>query len=429
MHKEKILVIGVNKIRGANTSLTWLQPLPTLGNFHETYLYLPSLSESVMERLVKQNHDYFQELKDEIFECLKAGLSIYCVTAPLVRTSGLTNYDFLPFSLKRFDKKINTFKNPSEKGYLSTVKEVDGFFESNIGYEYLLTKIRPVKGYRVTWKISSYLESLHNKLIAFSIRLVEEKSDYFHNQERWTATNGYGGGIIFLPPVQEDPIAHLETIISDDEPSCLPDKPEWFSAIELPGVSKMKQELDRLKAELVGITDQIQSKEEELNKLEGMKWVTSLKGKALEIAVDSVFAFLGIPLLEGAANQEDRWLEIDGAKIPIEIKGHEQAVRRKDLRQILDRTKLTENSLGKTLGILIANPYCYQDPQRRPSSFDDKNDKLVSGAEGWDIALVDTLALLDLVIRKLKGEKNLTQTILKTLTTSIGIVKFTTISG
>lgn len=422
--ETKKLVIGLKNVKGATRCIDWLEPLPVIGNYHETYLYLPTLTENVLGKIIGEKPDFTDELKDELFQAIKADLSIYCVTAPLIEIKGISNYDFFPFELSIVNKKIETFDDTPQGKYLPNVEFTDNCFNVVVGSNYLKSKITSTEKMKFSWQFVPILRSLHNKAVAFTIKFCIEVFEWNHGFSNWKTINDRGGIFIFLPPTTRiAPEKGLDILVGEDQEAQLVDKPEWFLKLLLPNEETIRQELEEAKSQKLSLDARILELENQLSEIEQYKWAFRLKDTSLEKIIDKIFEFLEVPLARGRKSQEDRWFEIEGAKIPVEIKGHENNLRRRDIRQIIDRTNEAENTLGKTAGILIANAYCEIDPNSRPPTFDDKNDGIINKATSFEVALLDIPNLMKILKRKMAGE-DVKSLLISKLVDTQGLVNF-----
>ena len=425
---KKKLIIGVKAIKGANVCVDWLEPLPTIGDFHETYIFLPSLDKKILGKIVSGRPSYFEDFRQELLEALKAELTIYLITAPEVNDKGISNYSLLPFSLSRKEKKVETFKEDELSGYYANVGFSQGYFEWRVDNSFLNANLTSNDKIRFSWRIHPFLESLHNKLISFSVRLTAETYEWEYRNYRWKTLENYGGSIIIAPPTTKiDPIKGLETLLKDEESEGGYEKPEWFEKIKLPEEEELTEKLKVSSKKKAKYEKEIKDVEDKLAEIEKHKWILKLKEKPLEKAVDRAFEFLGIPLAKGRLYQEDRWFEFGDNRIPVEIKGHENAIRRRDIRQIIDRTNEAENKIGKTAGILIVNPYCDEDPTIRKASFENGGDNIIEKAIAFEVILIDTLTLFKCIKNKLNGYDAISSALKQKLITSKGVLDLETI--
>jgi hypothetical protein len=423
---KKKLVIGADNVKGATKCVGWNEAFPLLSNYHEIYFYMPSLDLKTFMVVVAKNLANFLKLRDQLFEVLKSPIfTVFCVTAPRFKANGISNYDFLPFTLEREEGAVETFENIdiSRDSYLANIKSSDGYFGYSVGSAYLSNKLISNENLRFFWRLIPILKTLHRHPVAFTVQLVAEESVVEFGERRWKTINDFGTPIAFAPKIADKPQDNLRLLISKIEVDETVEKPEWFSKIKLPGEEKLLKVITDIQVEKEQAEAKLVENAKLLKRYEELKSILCSKGVPLENSVDAVFDFLEIQLKKGTPGQEDRWLVQDVNEVPIEIKGHIGPIKTEDIRQIIERTRLSKNSIGLTQGLLIANPYCEIEPSHRKPSFSKTGDKIIEKSESFNVGLLDAMTLLKFVEVKLETGKFDTDKFKKLLFNSIGVIK------
>ncbi len=427
MEEKKKLIVGARGIKNATRCVDWLEPIPALTNYHEVYFYLPSLRKDLFEKLLSKDKEVFSRLKVELFDSLTAGMFSYCITAPQFKSSsGISNYDFLPFNIQMEDRVIETFSEKKKNGYLSFIDVASGYFDRKVDATYLQSKLVSNDDTSYGWRLIPMLESLDKKAVAFYVGLYKYNRLWESSLAtyQWKIDDKYGGAVFFYPPTTLiDPIQGLNSIVKgnkDDDPQI--DPPDWFSTLTFPGEEDCRIRISELEIKKSSITDEIKKEEKKITSFLAFKWALRLKDEPLERAIDNIFEFLGLSIQNGKPSEEDRILTEEGVSIPIEIKGHEGGMRGRDIRQIIFRTDNAINSNGQVKGIMVVNPYCAIDPETRHQSFDNAIDKFIDKAVAHEIALIDTKTLIEVVKLVMSGDKNVQKKLLQSFENVTGVI-------
>lgn len=426
MDIKKKLVIGAENIKGATKCVSWNGPFPLLSNYHEIYFYIPSLDTKSFSNIFNKSLSHFLDLREQLFEIMKSPIfSVVCITGPKITTQAVSNYDFLPFKLQRTEGNIETLEDVSfsNDSYLQKVKSSDGYFGHSVDSKYLNNKLSSTTSMRFNWRLFPVIRTLHRYSVAFTIQLVAEESVNQFNQARWKPIPNFGTNILFVPKIFSNPQDNLNILIANGERNDTTVRPNWFTQLKLPNEDTILSMIRTAQKQKDTAEKEILKQTLIIDEYSNLKDILSNKGLVLEKSIDFAFNFLGITLRKGIPAQEDRWLEDGADKIPMEIKGHTGSVKTEDIRQIIERTRLSKNTIGPTQGILIENPYCETEPSSRRPSFEKTGDKIIEKSESFNIALLDTITLFEFITEKLKKGSFDTNSFKKLLFTSIGVIK------
>jgi len=270
----------------------------------------------------------------------------------------------------------------------------DGGYLNNTGYELE----RDVK---LTVVTRTLLNNAAGKKIAFELewRIIEDFPARTYVDNLIVSQTP----IVFLPKT-EDTKAGIDVLIDvllgpEEEPA-----PSWIKNYQLPGEIEKISEIQSLVSTKEEIEGKIDNNYKGLNKLNEFKKLLYSSGDELEAIVERSLAFLDI-IIETTAKEgkEDRIFKDDDSEIPVEIRGTDRrGFNEKDLNQLISRlVDKPVSTTYRTRGVFIFNHSRLIEPNERQQPF---HVNIVEKASTWNICLVTSQTLFQLVERKMKSE-------------------------
>jgi hypothetical protein len=222
----------------------------------------------------------------------------------------------------------------------------------------------------------------------------------------------YGNAFVFHPPsvgLEEQAIkAILEHFQPDFEEPEQP--PEWSTevAARIPGVVEIDSRMARTLQEVADLNSRLtadESRGQELRRWAEMLW---LSGVPLQRRVSEALAFLGVPnqSKNPTGHMEDLEGVCSGKPLLFEVTASSGSITVDKARQLLQWMGETDDPTN-TKGILIANAYRNDPPDKRPPTPDHKIfvKEVEEMAQRFHFGLLDIREIFDLVVRKLAGEE------------------------
>lgn len=412
MTQKKILLVGFDfSIEGCR-SCAWGEPINPV-DFDIGFFNTESLTPDIIPYF---SQNYLADLKKIIQESqFKNDFEIYCVYSKPHATNNHpfnhsednddipNNYSWLPIVPKfrevpPFDSVVTENGGGKFKQFYDTFSlEHDVELLSNTGVPTALSNNRS-SGWITTMDITDvYIRSKLKREICFDVHW--EVIEYHERIGKTKTIIRPTHPIHFLPntPRAEELIRLIlsETIESEI--------PAWLNEIRLPQESELVLETEQIDVEIQERIERKKELSEGIRKFQKPKSVLFETGKPLEKAVSSVFEELELPLTKPQNSAiEDRYFEVEGVKIYIEIRGKEKEIfLEKDLNQLIQRIADQQTHPDFPLrGIFIFNHQRLLDPSTRSNPFEQN---IAKKAEAFGICLLDTVTLFELYKDKKEG--------------------------
>jgi len=205
-------------------------------------------------------------------------------------------------------------------------------------------------------------------------------------------------------------------------------KPSWAdeAASKLPGYAEAQFKRKSIQAEIDVKNEELRLQEEELRKLAGWADLLWLDGIPLQAKVSEAFNFLGVSTSSPnpTGHTGDLAAEESGSYFVFEVTGASGSIGIEKGRQLLQWVSEAPDP-NTAKGVLVANAYKNQPPEKRPPTPDHRIFvlELESFAKKYHLALLDTTELYRVVCLKLSGKSIEKSVILSGLTTD-GIARF-----
>lgn len=413
--KKEILVISNGKKYAvAKKSVSWLSPKNYyLGDFDYVVIDTTVLNTSFLERILKENKNIMNEIKEELKDTLlKGGSIIFCFTSPNVNSEtriidldgegkvAIHNYSWCPIIPVFRETQGEKFLEEKESYQLNYFKQLGKwthFFEGwypNFKTEDENSKIKA--------RVDPMLRNKNQKMIAFRLSwaIFERRSTGYPYSTR---EKDASRPIVFIPPVTEDnnSIELLLSEIAGDGVETPKRNPSWKSSLILEGEKKLTEERKELEKTLGIKLEEFKKVESALEKLTIYKDLLTESGVNLENITEKALDFLGLKVKKVPGYKEDRKYEIEGYSIPIEIRGKEnKPMSLEDLRQLISR-KPEEKNEEYINGVFFFNHFLNLSPDKRPPAF---SKDIIDEAVKWKLSLVTTYNIFNLTNKKLRGE-------------------------
>lgn len=414
---KKILVVGSNGHSLAKKCVDWGDQF-YVGDFDFVFFNLASLSQEILNSIVETSPHYFQSIRKHIVEIqLEKGLPIWCIMNDLIFSSRVgkggqmadylkwCNYGWSPVvpileGAAGEGMKRETSSLPAE--YLRLLQGWNGYYENvlnNTDYEN-----RPKDYIYFRTRTNSLLANAADKDISFSILWLFVR-DY--KDSGFTSTAFSSKSEVFFLPEPSNIKAGIDVILKeyalDESNEAQP--PSWISDIKIIGEEKLELGIKENKSKLLPIRSLISSESQALEDLRKYKQLLYCNGLNLEKIVEESLRLVGIELQKAEVEgKEDRVFVEDDVTIPVEIRGKDNsALTEDDIRQVISRLgDKGENPKYKTRGIFILNHYRLTTPSERVIAF--HSNIVKDQAMPWDICLISTNTIFQMVEDKLNGE-------------------------
>jgi len=415
--KKSILVIGSEGHDLADKCVAWGSDF-YIGDYNIIVISLEKLTPYYLNLLKVNDFDYLNKIKKHIVEAQENGLEIYCILDKFNLAEGTivdyeeqiiesyNNYSWSPIIpmlenvpegikidinssslFPEYQKLVKGWsillkKNINNTGYVNEREFRGNIFRMNIlTTPLLINNIGRIISFEATWKLREESPSTGH---VFKI-LRESKSP-----------------MIFLPKIDniKDGInAILKSICNQNE---LP--PDWISKIVIGSEKEIFKKINSIEKDIASQKEEIAILAEEKNNLDEYKKLIFSSGKNLEEIVEKSFAFLGVNIIFPAEkNKEDRLFVKSDASIPIEIRGKNSGLNEKDLNQLTSRfVDKPISEIFKTRGLFVLNHFREIEPSKRENPF---NHNIVEKAKAWQVCLISTNTIFELVKNKISGEE------------------------
>ena len=402
MNKKSILVIGSKNHPRAERCVSWGDKDYSVSDFDLVIVNTHSLNSDVLSSI---QPGYFSNLRDRIIEAQRAtNLEVICITSEVIyrkesswEEEKVTNYHWSPIipildeqiGLKIKDRNLKRAYEKFIKGWKRVLETV----ENNTGY-------RSGDEFRFRNKVNRLVTNQADKAIAFSIYWYFDGGNY----SQYSKLDG--GSILFVPEIDNigDGINSLieeEMGLEEETP------PPWLEDVSIPGESELKREIFDARSKVVDLLRLQKEHSEKLSSLEKYKKLLYLKGIPLQEIVMEGFALLGIKVESpNASNEEDGFFPVESSgKLYIEVRGKDSSgLVMNDVSQMIGRIGSDgehSDQKYKTWGVIVLNHYRLTPPKSRKNAFEPN---LVSKASPFNIALITTSDLYELVSSHLRGE-------------------------
>ena len=219
-------------------------------------------------------------------------------------------------------------------------------------------------------------------------------------QARWDA-----GRVFVLPPPTEVSVEDGIRILLEDyfEIALETSAPAWVDSIVMPTEKKLRAEVEHLTTQIRKAEEQLRVSEHHIVELREPVAMFYETGSALEIGVRSILS----DLLKDAGGQleeptvksgPDGWLDLEGKRAVLEVKGREGTIPDRDVGQLV--SYLADEPEG-TKGLLVGNAFRLMSLDKRPEEFDGNG---VTRATNQDICTLSTKRLFSAYCRYRRGE-------------------------
>ena len=411
--KYNVLVIGSKDHKSASKCIEWGEELVYVGDYDALIINTTTLTKEILQSIVQKDNGYFEKIRKDITNVQEVkGIKITCIITPYVFAkeiqegdpndiliNTINNYSWSPiipfFEEIPQGEKLN-FKEPClPKTYLDKIKKYSLLFKNSVNNTGYVDKSKD--GYLYT-KLHKYslLNNVVGRNVAFAIQWK------LHKYSDYTVLADSNFPIKFIPPT-ENVNEGVDILISElcriEEESA----PEWIEDITIPGEEEIQKTIDKKFQEIDIANKGIQALEDQLESLRVYKKLLYAQGIELEEIVEKSLALLGVPLkLPSVSNKEDRFFTTtDDKKIYIEIRGVNRLMSEGDLTQLIKRIAEKPISINyKTRGIFIFNHQNKKKITERAEAFHHNIEKQ---AKTFDLGLIDTVSLFELIKRKLQG--------------------------
>ena len=434
MRKEhqSILVIGSLGHKGATKCIQWGE-LVYVGDYDFLIVNVASLTKEVLQNVLQNDGGYFGKLRKDITDVQQnKGIAISCILGPytfsreisssegdfddLLR-SIVNNYSWSPVIpiLEHIPvgEKIDRENAKITKEYLDKIKNYSLLYDGCVNNTGYVDKSRDGRIYTKCHK-HSLLKNNIGRDIAFAIVWrVHQYTDYN------VVIDGHIP-IEFLPPT-ESVREGIDILISDFCKAPEEVAPPWVDKIILPGNVEIQEKINEKIRDINAIDKEIKNMEEKLSKINFYKKLLYSHGNGLEEAVEKSLSLLGISIRRPeVSNVEDYFFETpDKKKIYFEIRGVNRLMQEGDLAQLIKRlAEKPSSTFYKTRGVFIFNHQRNVSPHERKDAF---HHNIERQAQSFNICLLDTKTLFDLVKDKLEGKK--IENLDKKLFNTIGIFR------
>jgi len=222
------------------------------------------------------------------------------------------------------------------------------------------------------------------------------------------------GVFVLHPPARKKEQQAFKTIIEHFRPdlpvtSTLP-RPAWLETLAegLPGVSEIRAKRQAVEGEIEKLTTERNIQDAKL--LDLTSWTDMLwaDGLALQTKVCESLNLLGIPAKspDPTAHEADLSAEISNIQTLFEVTGSSGSIGIEKGRQLLHWV-LESKSPASTKGVLIANAFRNNPPEKRPPTADHRIfvAEVEELAQRFHLALLDVRELFRMVVLKLEGRE------------------------
>ncbi len=376
-----------------------------IGDYNMVIFNLSSLTIKKLIEINGKDKYYLSNIRDQIVEAQeKTDLIVFCIIDKFISDSynsldngkKISNYTWcpiIPIFEENAGKKIPKQNKTLKIRYPNMIKD----WEVLLYKHYNNTNYEDGDDWDYSFDIKkvSYLVNNLKRDIAFGLTW----SISVHSNYR----KGSNKPIIFLPKI-EDLSKGINSILEDlvliEDP-----EPDWINEIEAPGekdiktkVKDKKEQIDKLKRE----KEELISESKDITKFKKLLY---LQGKSLEKIVEEGLFLLNVNLKKlEVDNLEDRVFEYDSFSIPFEIRGKDNnELNEKDLSQLIKR--IADRDKGekyKTRGVFVINHFRNLRPSERGNVC---HSNIIKQAETFNICIISTIEIFNLVNEVLSGEK------------------------
>jgi len=402
-HLFGTLVVGSSKHPLAEMCVEWGADF-YVGDYEIIIFNLASLDYGTFSDINTKNKFYFSNIKDQIVEAQsKTNLVVICIADEimideynLLEDRKINSYSWcpiIPIFEENGGKKIPKQERKLKIQYLDLVKKWERLFDkyyNNTGY-----KDGDSWEYKFEINEISYLSNNLNRDIAFGLSWSISANGYFKK--------GSKHPIIFLPKV--DDINNGINLLLNDFVLNEELEPEWIKEVKIAGQADLENEIAGKDSQIEQLEKLKSESLEAIKKLNKFKKLLYLQGKPLEKIVEESFSLIGVKLKElDVDNIEDRVFEYDNFTIPFEIRGKDtKNLNEADLAQLIKRIADREKGkIYKTRGVFVINHQRNLKPSERGEVC---NSNIVKQAEFFNICIISTIEIFNLINRTLNGKK------------------------
>jgi hypothetical protein len=447
--RAKVLVIGSSGHAGV-ACIDWMQAeIPNIADFHVVVVNTGSLTiilEDWAARSELQRDEWdalykrLNHIQERLMQVVKTRGTVYAIVYPFteVRRRGISQYTShldnrgwnpLPVSMVGESGDTKEIRIDAFARYFGVVERWT--FHFAVDYEYGFRELED--HYGGDYHVSPQLESIaiNRQRQAIGLRFA-------YGLHRYTRPRAVGEP----PPFEPEPAVlsgsfyylPSPTRVSDDEAvrMLLEDlcgiearttAPAWAESLRLEGSRELEGQIDARQGRIDEVRQELEPLLEEKARREGFKAILYETGVApLQNVVEAAFKELGFKTLPSDVSDEF-YVEFNGTRALIEVKGVEKSASLTDLRQLLDYQLEHEQKYGTAIkSILVVNAWRKLPPERRGLAKTPVfPDNVVKRASANHIALLDTLELFKALNACWLGEVD-TQHLFELLMATSGIV-------
>jgi len=391
-----ILVVGSQKHPLAEKCLNWGEDF-YIGDYDIVIFNLPSLTKEEFIKIYTKNNNYFLNIRDQIVEAqAKTDLAVFCIMDNFFDHLKENNYSWcsiVPIFEKNAGKKIPEQKKTLKIKYLNLIEDWEILllnYRNNTGY-------KDGDGWEYKFEINEipYLVNNLKRSIAFGLNWKVSTQGVIRFKSNKP--------IIFLPKIK-DLSKGIDSIIDDFSSTEIP-APSWINNVKIHGEQEIQTEIENNDKQVEKLKQEKMDLTEKYDKITKFKKLLYLKGRPLEAIVVDGLRLLDVNLEElEVDNLEDRVFKYDNFSIPFEIRGKgSSGLDEKDLAQLIKRIADRERGEKyKTRGVFVINHFRNSEPAERKEVC---NINIIKQAEVFNICIISTIKLFELVNKNLEGEK------------------------
>lgn len=186
--------------------------------------------------------------------------------------------------------------------------------------------------------------------------------------------------------------------------------PDWASLYKTPIQLVIEDQIEKRKAELADVTEKLGRLTADLDAASRFSRLLYEQGDPLEEIVREALRLLGAAVEDPRrrGHEDGRLQDPTGRQAMLEIKGLQGTLRARDLRELhqwIGDAVGDEQWTGK--GILVANTYCQQLPEKRGDIA--PNSDFLKSLSAYGFIVMGTIDLFEAIVRQQSGDIDLTQ--------------------
>ena len=441
--ERRYLILGSTGYTGIDSTDWNADSLPNIVDYDTVIVDVRSLDEKKLKLL---SYDRVKEIRLQLVRLLDSKGQVIVLTdfirsvkRPKEYPEKMGNYDWCPITIGISNESGESIivKQKLFNSYLSNLK--DWLYYLFIPSSCLSDQLTDYYGatYKTKYKIPSvpYITNRYDKVLAGAYRI----------EVRWEAENhrAYSsykyypekpdvvtGEIVLLPLLQNiDPRQAVALVLQDLTGFVAHEQaPNWAGNLSVPHVDEIDKEISIQRKKISEKFDEVRKLGTKRLALEEYKRLLFASGVDLQEVVKRALEDLGGKVTPARYGQEEYILEFDGQEYLIEVKGVKKSISLGDLRQLTDYLLKYEEDTGKSSkGILFGNAWRNDPPQERGTKEKPEfPDNVMRRAKDLQIALVSSTAFF-VAFCAFLNDQALGSQILRQMTTSVGVVDFTSV--